>query len=520
VGLAILEREIAVQVGEDGVYREASLYYHAYTVEFYVLVAVLAERNGVVLAPVVRERLGRMLEALTWLVRPDGALPGLGDADGGRGLRLGAPNLARVDELLASGAVLLGRPELRGGRPATGEEAAWLWPDGVGRLQRLGRTPSPLGARRFADASLAVERRRVGDDDRWTLFDARDLGMLSGGHGHAGCLGLELHAQGRAFVVDRGTYVYNAAPEWRRHFRGTRAHSTVLLDGLDQAEVAGEFRWATRYRSRLVRHAWTPEYGVVAGEHDGYTRLPDPVRHRRTLVTVGGDYWLCVDVLEGTGTHTAEFLFHLAPGLEVDVVGAALFAAPPGSSGGLLLIGSGFADTRPRVLTGTLDPIQGWHSDDYGDRRPAPTVSMHETLQLPAVRVHVLAPCARPARAHLRIECATLPGGLALAVRREAGTDVVLCAAGGVRALAAHGVDFAGELLHARLGGDGRLRRLLAVQPRRLRWHDEALLPEQELPDCVVLDETRAPAPAAGMVTVDGNGRSPVDAVPAAAERG
>ena len=44
---------------------------------------------------------------------------------------------------------------------------------------------------------------------------------------------------------------------------------------------------------------------MVAGEHDGYTRLPDPVRHRRTLVSVGGEYWLCVDVLEGTGTHTA-----------------------------------------------------------------------------------------------------------------------------------------------------------------------------------------------------------------------
>jgi hypothetical protein len=519
-GLAILEQELAVQVGDDGVYREASLYYHAYTAELALLVAVLAERNGVALAPVVRACLGRMLEALTWLVRPDGALPNLGDADGGRGLRLGAPNLTRVDELLASGAVLLNRPELRGGRPATGEEAAWLWPDGVRRLQRLGRAAAPVGARRFPDARLAVERRRVGDDERWALLDVRDLGMLSGGHGHAGCLGLELYAQGRALVVDRGTYVYNAAPEWRRYFRGTRAHSTVVIDDLDQADVAGEFLWGSRYRSWLVRHAWTPEYGVVTGEHDGYTRLPDPVRHRRTLVSVGGEYWLCVDVLEGAGTHAAEFLFHLAPGMEVDAGAGTAFAAPPGSPDGLLLAGAGFADTRPRVLCGVLDPLQGWHSDDYGDRRPAPTVSTRERLRAPAVRAHLLAPCARAARARVRVESAGLPGGLAVTVHTAAGTDLVLCAAGGVRELTTPDVDFAGELLHARLDADGRPRRLLAVRPRRLRWHGQALLAEHDHADSVDLADIRPPAPAdAGSVALDVSGRFQPRGIAAPCER-
>src|SRR5205085_9276735 len=151
-GRAILEREIVIQVGDDGVYREASLSYHAYAVEFYVLVAVLAERNGVTLAPVVRARLARMLDALAWLVRPDGSLPNVGDADGGRTLRLGAPNLTTVTELLASGAVLCGRPELRAGLAPTGEEAAWLWPDGVARLGRLGWAPPARGARHFPDA--------------------------------------------------------------------------------------------------------------------------------------------------------------------------------------------------------------------------------------------------------------------------------------------------------------------------------------------------------------------------------
>jgi hypothetical protein len=514
-GRAILEREIVIQVGDDGVYREASLSYHAYTVEFYLLATVLAARNGVALAPVVRERLQRMLEALAWLVRPDGALPNVGDADGGRMLRLGGPNLSRVDELLASGAVLYGRADLRAGLPSTGEEAAWLWADGVRRLGHLGWAAPPRGWRPFADARLAVERRRVGGDERWLLFDAGDLGMLSGGHGHAGCLGVELYAHGRALVVDRGTYVYNAAPAWRRHFRSTRAHSTVVIDGQDQAEHASEFRWATRYRSRLVREGSTRDYVVVTGEHEGYRRLPEPVRHRRTIVSVGGDYWLCVDVLDGAGTHDAEFLFHLAPDLHVETEDGGAFAAAPGATEGLLVVAAGFEAGASRVITGATDPIQGWHSDDYGEKRPAPVLVTRERLRLPAVRVHVLVPVARAARA-LTVTSRPLGEGLAITVHAGAARDLVLCTPGGPRRFETERLEFVGELLHARVDAAGALRSFLAVQARRLSWNAAVVMEAQGVTDWVAMDEDRStrlvvPAPR--------NGHVRVGATPASIER-
>jgi hypothetical protein len=490
-GGAILEREIKTQVGADGFYREASTYYHAYAVEFYVLASVVAERNDITLAPAVRVRLERMLEALAWLVRPDGRLPNIGDADGGRTLRLGAANLVRVDELLASGAVLTGRAELCAGLPATGEEAAWLWPDGHERVQHLGRAAPPRGSRVFPDARLAVDRGRVDGDERWALLDATDLGMMSGGHGHAGCLGVGLYAQGRPLVVDRGTAVYNSAPSWRRYFRNTRAHSTVVIDGVVQAEPERTFRWVTRYRSRLVRHVATADYTLVTGEHDGYGRLPNPVIHRRTLLSVGGRYWLCVDAFTGAGTHSADFLFQLAPGLDVERAGADLFAAPADAAAGLLVAATGFDGARTRVVMGSMDPIQGWHSDDYGDRRPAPTLVTTDMLRMPAIRVHVLAPCARAQAARPVVESERLDAGLALTVRMGGTTDLVLCSAGGARVLTAHGAVFSGELLHARLSDAGDLGRVLAVQMRRLAWKDEELVRTEEPPDWIVMNEER-----------------------------
>ena len=470
-GRAILEREIVVQVGDDGVYREASLYYHAYAVEFYLIAAVMAARNGVALAPVVGARLERMLEALAWLVRPDGTLPNIGDADGGRVLRLGGPSLQSVHELLASGAAWFERADLRAGLAASGAEAAFLLPDAPARLARLGWAPPLRGARQFPDARLAVERRRVGGAARVVLFDAGDLGMLNGAHGHAGCLGLEIHADGQPLVVDRGTYVYNAAPAWRAYFRGTRAHSTVALDGADQAQAGTPFTWTTRYRSRLVRHGATPEYTVVTGEHDGYERLPHPVRHRRTVVSAAGEYWVCIDVLEGRGTHQAEFLWHLAPGLDVTVDGTRAFAAPTGSSHGVLIVAAGFASAASRVVAGATDPIQGWHSDDYGEKRPAPTLVTTETLPAPAVRVHVLAPSARAAERDFSVETDRVgDDGLVLRINGAGFADLVFCAPS-PRRFEVGGVEFTGELLHARASAAGALQRSLVLRATELRDH-------------------------------------------------
>ena len=59
-------------------------------------------------------------------------------------------------------------------------------------------------------------------------------------HAHADALSFQLWADGRPVVVDPGMPTYDAGAE-RDWFRGTRAHSTVAIDG-DQFEPWGAFR--------------------------------------------------------------------------------------------------------------------------------------------------------------------------------------------------------------------------------------------------------------------------------------
>ena len=95
----------------------------------------------------------------------------------------------------------------------------------------------------FPVAGYYVQRSGWGDgetsfaDERFLVLDAGPIG--DGGHGHYDMLAIEAYAHGRPLLVDPGRYTYSEAgppaePNWRHWFKGTPAHSTVTVDGLDQ----------------------------------------------------------------------------------------------------------------------------------------------------------------------------------------------------------------------------------------------------------------------------------------------
>src|SRR5207253_5064183 len=127
-------------------------------------------------------------------------------------------------------------------------------------------------------------------------------------------------------------------------------------------------------------------------------------------------------------------------------------------------------------VAGTLEPIQGWHSDDYGEKRPAPTLVTTERLATPAVRAHVLAPLARVTHAAFAVESRRVDDGLVLTIKNAGVKDLLLCAPGRPWRFEEHGIDLAGELLHARVAPDGTLRRFIAVDATTFRWKGEPRL--------------------------------------------
>src|SRR6185436_14954164 len=126
--------------------------------------------------------------------------------------------------------------------------------------------------------------RRQSRDRVSVVFDCGELGFGAiAAHGHADALSVAVRAGGVDLLVDPGTYDYFSFPAWRQYFRSTRAHNTITVDGHDQSELLGSFQWGRRASARRLDWRPRPGGGAVAGEHDGYRRLPSPVTCRRSL---------------------------------------------------------------------------------------------------------------------------------------------------------------------------------------------------------------------------------------------
>jgi hypothetical protein len=246
-----------------------------------------------------------------------------------------------------------------------------LGPDAWEAYRLLPSDPPTQPNALFLSGGYAIQRTGWDPFESHLIFDTGGIGMLTGGHSHADALSIVLSSQGRELLVDPGTCVYNSAPEWRNYFRSTRAHNTVTIDGQDQAEAGGTFRWKTKMSTRMHRDAsMPPEY--LEAEHDGYNRLPQPVIHRRRLLHIPGEYWIIVDDFRGSGNHTFDFHYHFGSQVDATMECPSDYDLAIRAQEAELFLGIYASHPMtPELLTAQTAPITGWISRGYGHRQPS-----------------------------------------------------------------------------------------------------------------------------------------------------
>jgi hypothetical protein len=372
----ILNEEIITQTYPDGGSREQAVGYHAFVLHFLLLAAIVARKTGAEFPEAYWSRLERMLEFLGTLSEGGSAPPMIGDSDDGYVLDLGDSREMRP--LFVVGAVLFGRSDFGAWAVDYAETARWL----LGRSSRaafdaLASSPAakPLASCALAESGYyLLQSGHKGQGDRFSVvFDCGELGFKSiAAHGHADALSFTLRVFGADVVVDPGTYDYFSFPAWRTYFRSTRAHNTLVVDGVDQSVMLGPFLWGARAHSQCI--LWEPsmEGGKVIGEHDGYRRLPDPVLHRRTLSLDAEVRTLTIrdDVL-ARGHHDIAIYFHLAEDAVVSTDRPNRYRI--GIPGGAVMLEID-AQLAVETLRGSEDPIAGWVSRGYHRKVPSVTL--------------------------------------------------------------------------------------------------------------------------------------------------
>jgi hypothetical protein len=93
----------------------------------------------------------------------------------------------------------------------------------------------------------------------------------------------------------------------RNAFRGTAFHNTIRIDGRDQADPAGPFRWNNKPTARVREWKDTGDAVYLDAEcaYRGFV-------HRRRFLCIGAELLMIVDDVSGPpGEHLIEQFWHL-----------------------------------------------------------------------------------------------------------------------------------------------------------------------------------------------------------------
>lgn len=358
--LAILAREIPEQFLPDGGQFELSTMYHALALEDALdLLDVTACYGGgraavggaesdllVGGAPsdaamddcarvrgLLAPRVGAMRHWLRVMCHPDGEIALFNDAAIGI-----APSVVELEAYFARCAPDAAAPGLK-----TVEHLA---DSGYIRLTASPPVGAPAGAKRAVDggavvddgtAAFAAAAAPTGGIDASVgapqganngailpaavaLLDVARVGPdYLPGHAHADSLSFELSVFGRRLLVNGGTSCYGMSAERLRQ-RGTAAHNTVVVDGLDSSEVWGGFRVARRAYPHGLQVREDGHGAVVRCSHDGYRWLPGRPRHTRQWALHAAELVVDDELAGDYREAVAQYRFHpdVAVSIEAD----------------------------------------------------------------------------------------------------------------------------------------------------------------------------------------------------------
>ena len=387
-----VEREILLQVYEDGGDYEASTGYQVLVAQMFTCCLLLARADSIATSERFLKRLGSMHHLLAQLAGQSGQLPQIGDCDDGRIelliddlkqmslLPVEKRNSLRVSGFLGLGRALFGT-EGAPGSDVADEDAKWYGLEARSKgIPKNG--PGNIKPLVFPQSGIA----RLGSNDVEAFFFAIPNGIEGkGSHTHNDKLSLILRLDGQEVLTDSGTGTYTRDRELRNSFRMTSAHNTASIDETEQNVI--DFGWTGLFRIGNQARVSPIEAGTKNGQpwvrasHNGYSALG--LSHSRTVLLNKKARSLTIeDRVEGAGKHKLDIYFQLAPHCEV-------LELETGDSTARCLIAG------PRKLAITVDAatkiraaqMESKFSATYGSHVPSQRLRFSGEFEFPAAIV-------------------------------------------------------------------------------------------------------------------------------------
>jgi len=225
------------------------------------------------------------------------------------------------------------------------------------------------GAREEDDAFIDLVLRETGSRAKalssaphggfHRLKAQRTLVILEAGEhprdGHAGTLSFELSIGKRRLVVNCGAAAQGEAL-WHEALRRSAAHSTLIVDDTNSAELTGPAGPQGRRpeKVRFTRREIDRNL-LLEASHDGYAQIFDLIHKRSLYVAAEGDDLRGEDCLSGPGPKPFAIRFHLHPSVQASLIegGRAVLLKLSGGQGWWFRTGSGEVTLEESVYLGS-----------------------------------------------------------------------------------------------------------------------------------------------------------------------
>lgn len=249
LAVGIMTEELPKQNYEDGVNREMSLHYQGFVMEAYGLLWLTLIKNKYDVPQIWKRYLTHMSEYMSDCCGDYGEVVVFGDNDEGKLLDLQGKIEDHYRYVLQLMGMLL---DQRYTEVPLVENVSWLITKEQQKQYREKKLYEPKLIAHYKKGGYTLLRSH--DHKVLIGMDHAELGFgRIAAHGHADALSIQVFFEGKPVLVDSGTYNYHVPKKVRDELRSTKAHNTIYIDGIEQAEMLGPFLWGKRYQVNDVQ---------------------------------------------------------------------------------------------------------------------------------------------------------------------------------------------------------------------------------------------------------------------------
>ena len=335
-GVGILNREINLQVFEDGGHYELCPHYHLATINIFLEALETADINGLreLFPKNYIDKVESMIMYYGNLCFPDYENPCFSDA-----------KTIHKDEML--------RNYRRWSKVFPENEAIKYW----ATEGKSGKLPEYL-SKGYLNTGTFIFRNSWGDDATQMVVKA---GPPAFWHNQPDNGTFELWYKGHNLFPDSGAYIYSGDEEimkWRRWFRRTDSHNTITLDNKDIDNTDSKtLLWDAE--------ASTP---VLVTENQSY----EGFSHRRSIFFVDRKWFVIVDEAHGTASGTVNLNYQMPMG-EIVFNTSNMTAATDFEDGSNMILKCFAPENTEMAIS------DGWHSPAYRTKVERKKISFNTT---------------------------------------------------------------------------------------------------------------------------------------------